>query len=74
MAKFKVFIRRVEYYSMSVVVDAENIEEATAKTQKEYLEEDYLFESITDFLDDASTEFVGCGLASEQDINQFINI
>ena len=74
MKKYKVKITRVEYYSMTVVVEAENLDEAIEKTEKKWEHDEYLYERLQDFQDDTETKFHKCGLASESDINKFITI
>ena len=74
MAKYKVTIKRVEYYSMTIVVDAKDIDEAKAKTQDEWDNSDYLYDRLQDCVDDSSTEFIAAGVAQESDINNFPNI
>lgn len=74
MAKYKVTITRIEYYRTSVVVEAASEDEAVKKTEKSYIEDDRIWDELGKSFDDASTEFNKSGLATEQDINNFINI
>ena len=74
MAKWKVSIKRVEYYSTSVVVEAKDHKEAVEKVQKKWDEDLELYDEVTDTFDDASTDFYICGLASENEIKDLTNI
>lgn len=74
MAKYKFIIKRIEYYSQAVVVDAENEEGAREKLEGAWLEDDLLYEKTTDCLDDADTGFISEGPATEEDIKLLLNI
>ena len=71
--KYKVTIKRVEYYSLGVIVEADSIEAATEKVQKEYDKDDYLYDKLVACPDDVMADY-DCEVAKESDINGFINI
>ena len=74
MAKFKINIKRVESYSMDVVVDAKDLDEAIEKVTEKW-EKDYeLYDELTKVQDDADMNFYKCGLATDDDINGLTNI
>ncbi|MBR1434007.1 MAG: hypothetical protein IJ584_02720 [Bacteroidales bacterium] len=72
--KHKLTIRRVEYYSMSVIVEADSKAEAIAILQKKWEKDDSLLYEMTEQADDTSTRFQYGGKASENDINKFPQI
>lgn len=74
MAKFKIEIRLVEYYSNAIVVEAENLDEAVRKVEEAWNDDDYLYEKTADCLDDQSVQFSKAGLAKEEDLKNLINI
>jgi uncharacterized protein YgiB involved in biofilm formation len=71
--KYKVTIKRVEYYSLGVIVEAASHEAAIEKVEKEYDKDDYLYEKLTDCPDDTDGDY-NCEAAKESDIDNFINI
>lgn len=71
MTKYKVTIRRMEKYSCSVIVDAENPQQAKEAVEKKWDEDDRLYECVTDYVDDARTTISEGKKANEQDINRF---
>lgn len=58
MAKYKINIKRVENYSGAVIVEADSVEEAKAKVEDAWGEDNGLYEDVTDVLDDSKTEFI----------------
>ena len=74
MAKYKFEIKRVERYSLTVVVDADIPDDALKKVEEQFLEDDYLYEKLTDSADDTITDFRYDGVATEQAETNFINI
>ena len=74
MKNWVVKISRVETYSMCVVVEAENLDEAIKKVEKKWDDDDYLYEKLQDCQDDTDTKFRKLGEASENDLNSLPNI
>ena len=72
--KYTVEISRVEYYKGSVVVEAESEEQAKQKVYHEWVENDYIYEKITDYPFDVDMQFNVVGPATEQDEKNSINI
>lgn len=72
--KYTVDIFRVEYYKGSVVVEAESEEQAKRKAHHEWVENDYLYEKITDCPFDVDMQFDVVGPSTEQDEKNSINI
>lgn len=71
MTKYKVTIRRVEKYSYSVIVDAENPQQAKETVEKKWDKDDRLYERVTEYADDTRTTISEGKKANEQDINRF---
>lgn len=71
MTKYKVTIRRVEKYSYSVIVDAENPQQAKEAVEKKWDKDDRLYERVTEYADDTRTTISEGKKANEQDINRF---
>ena len=69
--EYTVTIKRVEYYSYSVIVKAKTKKEALEKLDKKWQEDDYLYEKLTDCMDDARTRFICNSPATEQDKTYF---
>ena len=74
MSKYKVRIERVEYYSVTVLVDAKDENEAMDKVEEKWRADDYLYEKMTDFIDDSKTDFIPCGKATRDDLRNFTHI
>lgn len=74
MAKWSVRIQRYEVYEMDVVVEAENLDEAIAKTEQEWNKDLYLYEHLSNCMTNSETRFYKLGLAKEEDIENQINI
>ena len=74
MAKYKVVIKRVEYYSLGVVVEAGSEKEAEEKVNAAWEEDNYLYEKCTDTFDDVQMDITCSGIATETDINAFKQI
>lgn len=72
--KWKIRINRVEYYEMDVVVEAKNLDDAVAKVEKDWNEDDYLYSKTVDCMVDSDTTFWKLGLAKEEDEKYLINI
>ena len=70
MKTFKVAIKRVEYYSGLLLVEAENETEAQQKAEKAWADDvndDYIYGHVTDCMDDAETTISVEGTAGEND-------
>lgn len=65
---YTVEITRVEYYSSRVLVAAESEEEARRQVEKEWQENDYLYEKTTDSFDDATTSFENITAVKDEDL------
>ena len=63
---YKIHVKRVEYYERTFLVPAESEAEANARAQREWNEDDYMWEKTTDYCNDATTEFLCEGIATEQ--------
>lgn len=74
MAKYKVVVKRVEYYSLGVVVEADSEKEAEEKVDTAWNKNDYLYEKCTDTFNDVQTDITCSGIATETDVNVFIQI
>lgn len=71
--KYKVIIKRVEFYSLRVIVEADSAEAAIEKVKKEYDKDDYLYDKLTDCPDDVVSDY-DCERAKDSDIDNFINL
>ena len=69
MARWKVRIERTEVYEMDVVVEAEDLDAAIRKTQDEWINEDYLYDHLSNCVKDSETNFWKLGIAGEGDAN-----
>ena len=65
---FTVEIHRVERYSSRVLVRAASAEEARRQVEKEFNDDDYLYEKTTDGADDARTSFVNARAVKPADV------
>ena len=65
---YTVEITHVEYYSSRVLVAAESKEQARKQVEKEWQEDDYLYEKTTDSLDDATTSFKNITPVKDEDL------
>ena len=74
MTKFKVSIKRVEYYSGTVIVEAENAEQAKAKVEDAWQKDTALYEDVTDNIDDSVTDFTCQGEAVDKDERKYDHI
>lgn len=74
MAKFKVRITHVEYYDYDVVVEAGDQDGAIEKVEKEWQDDDYLYEKATDCATESKTDFWKLGLATDEDTKYLMNI
>ena len=70
---YTVEITRVEYYSSRVLVAAESKEQARKQVEKEWQEDDYLYEKTTDSFDDAKTSFENVTAVKEQNLHLEMN-
>ena len=68
--KYKVTIKRVEYYSLGVIVEADSADDAIKKVSKAEGECSNIGDDLTDGFDDASTDYEA-ETASENDIKDF---
>lgn len=74
MAKWVVRIQRHEVYERDFAVEAENLDEAIAKTEREWERDLYLYECLENCMTDSDTRFYKRGLATEDEINNLISI
>lgn len=74
MAQYKIEIRRVEYYSYAVVVEANNQNEAVKKVEKAWENDPSLYEKVTDNFDDTRTQFIRRGRIAEPESNYYRHI
>lgn len=68
---YKVKIRRVEYYSATLLVEADDPRAAEARVDDAWQDSDALWEKVTDNADDTKTEFTCEGEATQEDVNKF---
>ena len=59
---------------MTVIVDAEDLDQAADKVREKYYNDDYLFEKLMDCFDDGVTRFSKLGEATKEDCNSFPHI
>ena len=74
MAKWVIRIQRYEIYERDFAVEAENIDEAIAKTEKEWNSDLFLYECLEECMTQSDTKFWKRGLAKDDDVNSLINI
>ena len=74
MAKWKIEISHIEYYSLCVLVEADSPQEAAERVEREFRSSDYLYERTTHHPDDMETKFNTRGLAKEEDYNNILDI
>jgi len=69
MAQWKVRINRTEVYEMDVVVEAKDLDEAIGKVQEEWINDDYLYDQLSNCMVDSDTNYWKLGAAGNNDAN-----